>query len=79
MASRIVLLAIIAFTFPNTLQLLDRYEPALGWKTAPGYPGARRTTVTWHASLAWAMVVSVVAAIGILHPGGPSEFLYWQF
>jgi hypothetical protein len=77
----IVLLATIAFTCPNTLQLLGRYEPALGWKAEPAaaVKGALSRTVGWNPSLAWAMVVSVVAAIGMLHLGGQSEFLYWQF
>lgn len=73
----IVLLAIIAFTLPNTLHLLGRYEPALGWR--PGSNVAGKKAVAWNASLAWAMVVSVVAAIGVFHLGGQSEFLYWQF
>jgi alginate O-acetyltransferase complex protein AlgI len=75
----IVLLALIAFTCPNTLQLLGRYEPALGWKPDPGAQGALGRAVAWRPSLAWAMVVCVIAAVGILHLGGQSEFLYWQF
>ncbi len=75
----IVFLAIIAFTFPNTLQLMGRYEPALGWKPEPGFSGAYGRAVQWRASLIWAMAVSVVAAVGMFHLGGESEFLYWQF
>ncbi len=31
----IVAPAFIAFVCPNTLQILSRYEPALGWKPSP--------------------------------------------
>ena len=75
----IVLLAIVAVAYPNTLQLLGRHEPALSWKEDLGYGEAIDRAVAWKASLAWAMIVSVVAAVGILHLGGQSEFLYWQF
>jgi alginate O-acetyltransferase complex protein AlgI len=90
MALWIAVPALIAFVCPNTLQILSRYEPALGWKASgPGhFPGFGRapddsTTaqprILWGPSLAWAAVVSVIAAIGILYLGGQSEFLYWQF
>jgi D-alanyl-lipoteichoic acid acyltransferase DltB (MBOAT superfamily) len=82
--------AFIAFACPNTLQILSRYEPALGWKPSGPrlFPGFGRgpqdgataeTPILWRPSLAWAAVVSMIAAIGILYLGGQSEFLYWQF
>ena len=43
----ISVLAFLALACPNTLQLLSRYEPALGWKSSP-----RR--ILWSPSLAWA-------------------------
>ena len=73
-------LLVLATVGPNTLQLTASYEPALGWKAAPslGWSFAGRTAA-WSASFAWACIVSVVAAVAILHLGGHSEFLYWQF
>jgi len=71
--------AFIAFLCPDTLQVLGRYEPALGWKPAPSERQAWVTRIAWSPSLAWAVVVSIIATIGILHLGGQSEFLYWQF
>jgi alginate O-acetyltransferase complex protein AlgI len=82
--------ACIALLCPNTLEILSRYEPALGWKpSGPGYfPGFGRgpqesvtseTRILWGPSLAWAVAVSAIAAIAILYLGGQSEFLYWQF
>ena len=69
---------LIALAFPNTLQILARYEPALGVKPhTTDFAG--KSIIEWNASLPWAIGVSIVAAIGILSLGGPSEFLYWQF
>ena len=71
--------AFIALACPNTLQILSRYEPALGWKTDP-YDGRRALArIAWGPSLAWAVAASTIAITGILHLGGQSEFLYWQF
>jgi alginate O-acetyltransferase complex protein AlgI len=65
---------------PNSLQLMAFYEPALGWKSAPfvSWRFAGRT-IAWRASLGWACAVSAAAATAILHLGGNTEFLYWQF
>jgi D-alanyl-lipoteichoic acid acyltransferase DltB (MBOAT superfamily) len=76
----ICLLLIIALALPNTLQILDRYEPALGVR-----PEAAKLSIgkfrilEWGPSLPWAIAVSAIAAIAFVSIGGPSEFLYWQF
>ena len=75
----IPVLTFIAVACPNTLQLLARYEPALGVEAPPSDSGSRRRAIAWSPSLAWAIPLSVIAAIGIIHLGGQSEFLYWQF
>ena len=68
----------VALACPNTLQILARYEPALGVKSQSiKFPIGR--IVEWDASLPWAIAVSVIAAVAIVSLGGPSEFLYWQF
>jgi alginate O-acetyltransferase complex protein AlgI len=69
---------VIALAFPNTLQILARYEPALGVRPHPA-DFAGKGMSEWNASLPWAIGVSVVAATAILSLSGPSEFLYWQF
>src|SRR5260370_16072352 len=71
--------AFIAFACPNTLQILSRYEPALGWKPSSLDGATAETRILWGPSLAWAVAVSMIAAIGILHLGGQSEFLCWPF
>jgi len=71
--------AFIAFACPNTLQILSRYEPALGWKPSSHDYATAKARILWGPSLAWAVALSIVVAIGILNLGGQSEFLYWQF
>lgn len=74
----IFFLTVIALACPNTLQIMARYEPALGVK--PRKPGVWvERLAEWNTSLPWAITVSVMAAIGTASLGGPSEFLYWQF
>jgi D-alanyl-lipoteichoic acid acyltransferase DltB (MBOAT superfamily) len=75
----IFLVLLIALVCPNTLQILAPYEPALG----VGRPGRNlpraAIVVEWRPSVAWAVGMSVIAAIGVLLLGAESEFLYWQF
>jgi alginate O-acetyltransferase complex protein AlgI len=76
----VAILLFIALICPNTLQILARYEPALGVKPASTAPVLGKLRVpAWGPSLPWAVAVSVVAAIAVFTLGGPSEFLYWQF
>jgi hypothetical protein len=76
----ICLLLFIALALPNTLQILDRYEPALGVR-----PGSTKLSIgktgilKWDPSLPWAIAMSAIAAIAFVSIGGPSEILYWQF
>jgi alginate O-acetyltransferase complex protein AlgI len=74
----ILILMFIALGCPNTLEVLARYEPAIGVKPRPTEVVSRRV-VEWSPSLPWAIIVSAIATIGILSLGSPSEFLYWQF
>jgi alginate O-acetyltransferase complex protein AlgI len=74
----IAVLMFIALACPNTLQILSRYEPALGVKPQPS-KFAFAGNVEWQASLPWALAISAIAAIAMFSLGGPSEFLYWQF
>jgi len=69
----------IALLLPNTLQILDTYEPALGVRPKQGDRRLLERVFSWKPSLAWAIAASVVAAVGVLHLSGKSEFLYWQF
>jgi len=75
----IALPAFIALMCPNTLQILNRYEPALEWNPSPHDGATLRNRILWGPSLARAAAVSIITVVGILYLGGQSEFLYWQF
>jgi len=79
LAMWIPILMFIVLVFPNTLQILARYEPALGVKADALGTIKFGRVIEWRPSLPWAFGMSVIAATGILFLGGPSEFLYWQF
>lgn len=68
----------IALILPNTLQLLSRFEPALGIKPQSIH-GVLGNKMAWNASLPWAAIMIAIVIAGLLSVGGPSEFLYWQF
>jgi alginate O-acetyltransferase complex protein AlgI len=72
-------LAVLVFFSPNTLQIMARYDPAVGFKVSATEAAGFLRRIRWTPSVAWAVAVSVAAAIGILQLSGPSEFLYWQF
>ena len=68
-----------ALLLPNSLQFLERYEPALSGSRATTEVGWLRRTLVWSASPAWVLAMSVLSAIAVLRIGGQSEFLYWTF
>jgi D-alanyl-lipoteichoic acid acyltransferase DltB (MBOAT superfamily) len=67
-------LYLIIFAFPNTQQLMGRYEPALGLGRMVAAP-----RLSWQPSLGWAVALGLGAAMAIVAIGGTSEFLYFQF
>ena len=75
---RIALLLVIVLCLPNSLEILARYEPALGVKPATKQSWLLRQS-QWSGSASWALGMATVAATGILSLGQLSEFLYWQF
>ncbi len=75
---RIVVLMAVVLCLPNTLEMLARFEPALGFKPAKQERWLVRHA-RWAASAPWAVGMAAVAAFGLLSLGQLSEFLYWQF
>src|SRR5229473_6088158 len=67
----IFFLMFVALACPNTIQILARYEPALG-VTSQSAKLPTDSMIEWNASLPWAIAVSAVAAIAIVSIGGPS-------
>ena len=74
----LMLLAPIALLLPNTLQVLDDFEPAIGIKPSkePNFFGKR---IRWNVSIVWMLAMAIVAFSAISTIGGYTEFLYWQF
>jgi alginate O-acetyltransferase complex protein AlgI len=70
----LVVLAVVIWLFPNTQQIMRRYDPVLEEVEAP-YP----LQLTWGSNLGSALAVGLAAAVGILALGGTTEFLYFQF
>jgi hypothetical protein len=70
----LVILYVIVWLFPNTQQIMRRYDPVLE-EVDPSYP----ISMTWGSNLGSAMAVGIAAAVGILALGGTTEFLYFQF
>jgi alginate O-acetyltransferase complex protein AlgI len=72
-------LLFIALALPNSLQVMARYEPALGVKPQPADMRFIWRVLDWRPSMPSAIAFSVLAATAIMRTGGKSEFLYWQF
>jgi D-alanyl-lipoteichoic acid acyltransferase DltB (MBOAT superfamily) len=72
-------LLLIALLFPNTLQLMARYAPALGVHPGPATPHFLLRALDWTPTVPWAVAMSSLVVAVVMRLGGKSEFLYWQF
>jgi len=78
----ILFLMPVVLFFPNTQQLMSRYEPALN---PYRHPQADRHAVTttlplkWSPVRSWALVTALFGTLGVLALTSVSEFLYFQF
>jgi D-alanyl-lipoteichoic acid acyltransferase DltB (MBOAT superfamily) len=72
-------LLLVALLLPNSLRLMERFEPALnlGQRQERSLPFVGR--LAWGPTLPWAVAIAVVGASAVLHLSAKSEFLYWQF
>lgn len=76
----VISLMLIAFLFPNTQQLMSRFEPALNFIADKGpHSEGYRHLMTWSPSLTWGIVIALLATGGMLSLSHPTEFLYFQF
>jgi hypothetical protein len=76
---RVAALLGVALLLPNSVQVLERFAPALSSARPSGDVGWWRRTMGWSPSPAWATAVCVLAGIAVWRLGGQGEFLYWQF
>lgn len=72
-------LLVIALALPNSLQILSRYEPAIGVKRRDEELEGWARVLDWRPTLPWAFLMSAIAVTSVIKLGGKSEFLYWQF
>ena len=72
-------LAFIALCLPNSLEIVRRFEPALGYAPRAAATRGPAARLQWLPTFGWAAIVSMLAATAVLQLGGKSEFLYWQF
>ena len=81
LAAWLAILAFIVFAAPNTMQLLGRFEPALGVRPEAVEPRFLGQAIRWNPTLAWALGASAAigAGVAIMAGGGQSPFLYFQF
>jgi alginate O-acetyltransferase complex protein AlgI len=71
----IVVLIPIALFAPNTQQLLARFQPALDYRGGP----LLQAHLLWRPTAAWAALIAMLTAAGLLSLSKVSEFLYYQF
>lgn len=72
--------ACIAFVFPNTQEIVRRYEPALDFVARPaGSATWLGRLLTWSPTGAWAIAIGVLALVSLLALNRPADFLYFQF
>jgi len=71
----LLLLAVIAFAFPNVQQLMAKFSPAL----MPQYLKLAAGRWQWRPSPAWALCLGLLMAWALLALNRVDEFLYFQF
>lgn len=70
----IMALAFLALVFPNTQELLARFNPALETMDEK-----TKYWIQWSPSTGWAVAVAIIGVVGILALPQVTEFLYFQF
>ncbi len=83
----LVALFLVTTCLPNSLDLMRRFEPALGYvvpkpagtASSPVLVGSRLAAVELRLSMRWAAAMAFVFALAAMGLNRVSEFLYWQF
>lgn len=70
------LLLYIVWFMPNTIQIMNKYNPALGAKQ---FNDLKQTRLAWRPGLAHAGMLAFIAYMSISSLSNVSEFLYFQF
>ncbi|MCK4708526.1 MAG: MBOAT family protein, partial [Gammaproteobacteria bacterium] len=84
-ASYCLVLLFIALVFPNSLDIMRNFKPALDYspKVTDRFDWLFNNKITtlliWKPNMIWGITMGIIIAIGILSLQGLSVFLYWQF
>jgi len=70
-------LSVVIWFFPNTQQVLDKYEPALN--VYKEHVAAFSLPIIWRPTITWAVIISFIAGYAVIKVNSVSEFLYYQF
>jgi D-alanyl-lipoteichoic acid acyltransferase DltB (MBOAT superfamily) len=73
---RIAALWLFVWIFPNTQQILSRFEAAGGVEAAGSWLGRR---LLWSPTISWAIVLGLSFLFALIGMQDPSRFLYFQF
>jgi alginate O-acetyltransferase complex protein AlgI len=68
-------LFVIVWCFPNTQQIMYRFQPTL----SRAQPGPLAAYLSWRPNIVWGAALGALLCLGVLAIGGTSEFLYFQF
>ena len=74
-----------AWIFPNSHEMLARFQPALEYMAGPSKVGLAPTPawlgnrLQWQPTVGWALWMALLMIISMLCLSRPSEFIYWQF
>lgn len=78
----VIPLTLVAVLFPNTQQIMSRFEPALSPYRHPESDNHSITLMlplTWRPTGRWAALIALVGTLSVLALTSVSEFLYFQF
>ena len=73
----LIVLGVIAFLLPNTMQLLARYKPALLSQSLS--VALQSSRIQWRPTVYWATTLAVLMSWALLAINRVDEFLYFQF
>ena len=71
------ILAVVIFLFPNTQEIMRKYEPALHMNLPT--PEPEKGWLQWQPSRVWGLVIGVIIVLDILWISAENEFLYFNF
>ncbi len=66
-----------ALFWPNTQQIMQRFEPAIGVKAEPS--GGLSGVLCWRMNIPFAVITATIAAYACFGSSVASQFLYFQF